>query len=78
MEIDAFERSLREFARRTPFHPFVVELVTGSRLQVTHPEAVAFNGGQAVYIAADGTPSLFDYDSVSRLERANGAKAPSD
>ena len=75
MEIDAFDRSLRAFVRRTPFEPFVVELMSGSRIQVNHPEALAFNGGLAVYIAPDGTPSLFDHDSVSRLERTNGAKA---
>jgi hypothetical protein len=72
MQIDAFERSLRAFARR--IEPFAVELVSGSRLEVNHPEAVAFNGGLAVYIAPDRTPSLFDHDSVSRLERGNGAE----
>ncbi|PYK46670.1 MAG: hypothetical protein DME46_01360 [Verrucomicrobia bacterium] len=74
MQIEAFERSSRAFARRTPFEPFAVELVSGSRLEVNHPEAVAFNGGRAVYIAPDGTPSLFDHDRVSRLERRKGTE----
>jgi hypothetical protein len=73
MELPAFEQSMRAFTRRTPFEPFVVELMSGSRMQVNHPEAVAFNRGVAVYIAPDGTPSLFDHDSVTRLERVNGA-----
>jgi hypothetical protein len=70
---ETFERSLRAFARRTPFTPFVVELVSGDRITVDHPEALVFRGGLAAYIAPDGTPSLFDHESVSRLEGAPGA-----
>jgi hypothetical protein len=40
---------------------------------VNHPEAVAFNGGLAVYISPNGTPSLFDAESVSQLVRNNGS-----
>ncbi len=67
MQTDAFERSLRAFVRRAPFQPFTVELTGGARFQVLHPEALAFNGGLAVYIGTDGTPSLFDHESVSQL-----------
>lgn len=67
MQTDAFERSLRAFARRTPFQPFTVELTSGARFQVVHPEALAFSGGLAVYISPEGTPSLFDHESVSQL-----------
>ena len=67
MQTDAFERSLRAFVRRTPFQPFTVELTSGSRFEVLHPEALAFNGGLAVYIGPDGTPSLFDHEGVSQL-----------
>ena len=67
MEIEAFERSLRAFVRRTPFQPFTVELTSGTRFEVMHPEALAFNGGLAVHVGPDGTPSLFDHGSVSQL-----------
>jgi hypothetical protein len=67
MELEAFSRSLRAFVRRMPFQPFTVELTSGSRFQVLHPEALAFNGGLGVYISPDGTPSLFDHESVSQL-----------
>ncbi len=79
MQIEAFERSLRAFVRRAPFQPFTVELTSGTRFQVLHPEALAFNGGLAVYIGPDGAPSLFDHGSVSQLigsansESANAA-----
>ena len=67
MQTEAFERSLRAFVRRTPFQSLAVKLTGGTRFQVTHPEALAFNGGLAVYIGADGTPSLFDHESVGQL-----------
>ena len=75
MQTDAFERNLRAFVRRTPFQPFTVEMISGTRFQVLHPEALAFNGGLAVYIGTDGTPSLFDHESVSQL--VGNADSPS-
>ena len=67
MERDAFEGSLRAFVRRTPFHPFIVELVSGGQLQVDHPEALVFRGGVAVHFNRDGIPTLFDHEGVTRL-----------
>jgi hypothetical protein len=77
MHTDAFERSLRAFVRRVPFQPFTVELTSGSRFQVLHPEALAFNGGLAVYISPDGAPSLFDHESVSQLVGATDSHSTS-
>ena len=67
MEAEAFDRSLRAFVRRVPFQPFLLELVSGARLQVDHPEALVFRNGVAVHFAPDGTPTLFDNLSVSQL-----------
>jgi hypothetical protein len=72
MEANAFDRSLRAFARRASFQPFVVELVSGTRIDVDHPEALVFRGGVAVYVSAAGVPTLFDHQSVSRLSSAGG------
>lgn len=74
MQTEAFERSLRAFSQRVPFEPFEVELVSRTRFTVDHPEALVFRGGLAVYIALDGTPTLFDHDGVSRLSGANGSQ----
>ena len=68
MVAETFERSLRGFTRRAPFRPFDVELVSGGRFTVDHPEALVFRGGVAVYVAPNGTPTLFDHEGVSRLE----------
>ena len=75
MESNSFERSLRAFARRTPFRSFTVELVSGTRVEVDHPEALVFRGGVAVYIAPDGTPTLFDHEGVSQLIAVKNAIA---
>lgn len=61
-----FERSLRAFVRRTPFRPFTVELVSGARIQVDHPEALVFRGGVAVFINPEGVPTIVDHESVSQ------------
>ena len=76
MESEAFERSLRAFSRRTPFQSFHVELASGGRITVDHPEAMVVRAGLAVFIAPDGTPTLFDHQGVSRLI-GNGDSQPS-
>lgn len=67
MTADHFERTLRAFQRRAPFRSFTVELVSGSRFQVDHPEAMIVRGGVGVYVAADGTPTLFDHEGVAQV-----------
>jgi hypothetical protein len=37
---DDRERALRALARRRPFRPFLIELHSGDRILVSHPEAV--------------------------------------
>jgi hypothetical protein len=67
MQVDAFELALKTFARWVPFKPFVVEFVSGARLQVDHPEALVTRRGVAIHFATDGNPTLFDHESVSRM-----------
>lgn len=67
MVAESFERSLRAMVRRSPFRPFTVELVSGDRIEVDHPEALVFRGGVAVYVSPEGHPVLFDHESVSQL-----------
>jgi hypothetical protein len=73
MTAETFTHSLRVFVRRIPFRPFVVELMSGGRITVVHPEALAFDGGKAAYISPEGGFTLFDHESVSRLEDDSGA-----
>ena len=67
MTNDNFNRTLRTFQKQTPFKPFTVALVNGDRVQVDHPLALVVRAGVAVFIAADGAPTLFDHDSVSEV-----------
>jgi hypothetical protein len=78
MIAESFDRSLRALARRSPFQPFAVELMSGGRIEVDHPEALVFRAGVAVYISPEGVPTLFDHHCVSRLIGEPGAvdKAP--
>ena len=62
-----FKQSLRAFVSRRPFKPFEVELDSGARFLVEHPEALAYGGTVAVYISPDGAVKLFDSDGVSQL-----------
>lgn len=64
---ETFEHGLRALARRVPFQPFTVELLSGARIVVDHPEAMVFRGGLAVYVDRAGVPTLFDHESVSQL-----------
>ena len=67
MEPESFERGLRACTRRSPFVAFSVELTSGGSFTVDHPEALVLRGGLAVYVAPDGTPTLFDHAGVTRL-----------
>lgn len=59
--------TLHGLCQRTPFRPFVVELVSGSRIVVEHPEALVYRSGVAVYISPGGALSIFDHEGVSRI-----------
>lgn len=75
MEAANFERSLRAFVRRKQFKSFMIRFVDGSTITVDHPEALILRGGVAVYVSAQGEPTLFDHHSVSQLSNpVNAAK----
>ena len=62
-----FLTTMRGFQRQVPFRPYVVELVSGDRVRVDHPEALVVRGGAAVYLSAEGAPSIFHHEGVSRV-----------
>jgi hypothetical protein len=62
-----FFNELRRLCDRDPFRPFVVELTTGERIEIDDPEGLAFAGGYATFINAEGEPTNFDYTVVARL-----------
>jgi hypothetical protein len=60
-------KALRAFARRKPFQPFTVELVSGERILVEHPEALVFRGSVAVHFCPDNEITIFDHEGVAQL-----------
>ena len=67
MTVDHFQTTIRAFQRRSPFKPYVVELVSGDRVQVDHPEALVIRGGVGVFVNAAGEPAIFDHEGVSQI-----------
>lgn len=66
MLAENFWQSLTTLRRREPFEPFEVQLVTGDRIRVEHPEALAVGGyGLAVYIGPQSETYRFDHNSVA-------------
>jgi hypothetical protein len=74
-----FERSLKAFRQRQPFKPFLVELASGTKLIVEHPEALAHRGRTAIYINPDGDFTLLDNTMVTLVSdiMGNGSKGGS-
>ena len=67
MVAEHFQTTIRAFQRRSPFKAYVVELVSGERVRVDHPEALVIRGGVAVFVNAEGAPSIFDHEGVSQV-----------
>jgi hypothetical protein len=67
MTVEHFQTTVRAFHRRTPFGAYMVELVSGDRIRVDHPEALVVRGGVAVFINAGGAPVIFDHEGVSQI-----------
>jgi hypothetical protein len=44
-----------------------VELVSGDRVRVDHPEALVIRGGVGVFVSAAGAPTIFDHEGVSQI-----------
>lgn len=67
MTSSALETVLRSFARRHPFRPFWLELMSGDRIKATHPEAVRRTGELFSYRGTDGAHRFFAAESVCQV-----------
>jgi hypothetical protein len=67
MTADHFQTTIRAFQRRTPFKPYVVELVRSDRVHVDHPEALVLRAGVGVFVSSAGAPTIFDHEGVSQI-----------
>lgn len=67
MDGDTFDGTIRAFKHRRPFRPFTVAMVSGNRLEVDHPDALAVRDGVALFAGPDGVPLIFDHEGVSQI-----------
>lgn len=67
MKPQTFERALQAHQKRRPFHGYTIELVSGDRFRVDHPEALIARAGTAVFIKASGELIIFDHESVAQI-----------
>jgi hypothetical protein len=67
---EQFDETLRQFLRREPFEPFVVERLDGTVVEVKIPK-LAFGGGVAGFISEEDGIVSFDHDQVRTIRPAN-------
>ncbi|HEX5446922.1 MAG TPA: hypothetical protein VFW87_24105 [Pirellulales bacterium] len=67
MTAENFQKVLVAMIRRRPFRPFTVELNTGVRIEIDHPEATVIREGVAIFIGPGFTPVDFDQDRVTQI-----------
>lgn len=75
MATEHFQTTIRGFQRRTPFQPYIVELVSGSRIVIDHPGALVVRAGVGVFVSASGAPAIFDHEAVSQILATGGESA---
>lgn len=75
MTAEQFQTTIHAFQRRTPFRSDVVELVSGDRVTVDHPEALVVRGGVGVFVDVAGAPTILDHEGVSQVIATPGESA---
>ena len=67
MVAETFDKILRAFCKRKPFRAFTVQLVSGDRIRIEHPEALLFRSGTGIYLDPDGDWTFFDNEGVAQV-----------
>ncbi len=67
MDRKTFNDAMSQYVSFRPFHPFTVALANGDRLEIDHPDAIAFRNGTALFAGPSGTPHIFDYQGVTQI-----------
>jgi hypothetical protein len=62
-----FDHVLRIFMRRKPFKPFIIELTSGTQIEVRHPEAVSIGEEAVLGKSTDGIQQVFDCSTVAQF-----------
>ena len=62
-----FRRALRSFYARQPFQPFTVELLSGSRVVIRHPEVFTQTDETILFRNPEGVQHVFDYSTIAQF-----------
>ncbi len=67
MDREIFTGTIRAYRQRSPYRPFTVVTVAGSRHEIDHPEAIVEREGVALFAGPGGVPVIFDHEGVSEI-----------
>jgi len=67
MNTSSFERLLKGFCNRQPFQSFLIELLSGGRVVVSHPETIGVDGDMVHHQDPTGRHRFFETEAVSDL-----------
>src|SRR5262245_60768452 len=65
MSPETFVATIATYRDRRPFRPFTVELVSGRRVEIDHPEAILVREGTAAALLPGGVPVIFDWEGTA-------------
>jgi hypothetical protein len=73
MRQENFERVFQQLQALKPYQPLTLELVSGGRIEVNHPEALKiYPNGLLSCLSSTNTRSIFEVGSVVRILTATG------
>ena len=66
-----FDEVTRQFAKRQPFRPFVIEYDDGQRFVIEQPDGFSSFAGSATYFDPAGELHLIDSENVRQVVELN-------
>lgn len=67
MTVENFDALIQTLCEHRPFKLFTIELNTGERIEIDHPQAINYRNGFATFITPGGKPMWFDHESVNKF-----------
>lgn len=67
MDRETFAGTIRTLRQRTPFRPFTIVTVSGSRYEIDYADAILEREGVALFAAPGGIPVILDHEGVSEI-----------
>lgn len=67
MTAEQFDNTINSLCSQIPFHPFTIEFVNGSRIEIDHSRGILNSNGTAFMLLPGGKPLWFGSDTVSKI-----------